>query len=479
MIEYDLIVIGAGAGGIGAAGVANRFGLKVVMIDKKGFNVGGDCLNYGCVPSKALIHIARQFHGGKVAERFGLKTKGKADYQKVMDYVHAQQDVIRAHENPDHFRERDMDVEIGAAKFIDEKTIKVNGKLMTAPKIVLATGSIPRELNVPGMQLVDKIYDNESLFWELKKLPDNFLIIGGGPIACEMAQAFQRLGSQVIIVNRGEQLAGKELPEFSTILQRQMEEEGVKIYHTAEVVRFTNSTTAMVKQGKQNFEIEFETVMAAIGRVVRTEGLDLQKGGVKVEQGKMLIDDYYRTTNPRVYAVGDAMGREQFSHGAEMHNRDLVRNFVVPFFKKRHTLKHFSWVTFTDPEIATFGYSEQDLKEKNINFERIEQSFEEDDRAIVSSYRYAKLVLYFSKPHWMTRKVRLLGGTMIAPHAGELIQELILANQEALSINTIFNKIYPYPVATRINQKAIMNKRQGDLTPSIQRVLAWLYRVNG
>ena len=440
MQKYDLIVIGAGAGGIGAAGVANRFGLKVVMIDKKGFYFGGDCLNFGCVPSKAIIHIARQFHGGKVAEQFGLQTDGKADFKKVMDYVHTQQDVIRQHENPDHFRKQGMEVEIGTAKFVDEKTIEVNGKQLTAPKIVLATGSKARKLTVKGSDLVKKIHDNESLFWDLKTLPEQFLMVGGGPIACEMAQAFQRLGSQVTIVNKGDRLAGKELPEFSEILQQRLENEGVIIYHKAEVKAFTTANTALIQQkNKADFTLEFTEIMAAIGREVRTNGLNLERGGVVVEDGKIVVDDYYRTTNSRVYAVGDALGREQFSHGAEMHNRDLVRNFVVPIFKKKHTLQHFSWVTFTDPEIATFGHSESDLKNKNIAYERVEQSFAEDDRAIVGDYRYGKLVLYFSKPHWLMRKVKILGGTMIAPHAGELIQELILANQEGININAIFN----------------------------------------
>lgn len=475
--KYDLIVIGAGAGGIGAAGVANRFGLKVVMIDKKGFNVGGDCLNFGCVPSKAIIHVAKHFQGAKEAEHFGLKTEGVADFQKVMDYVHEQQDIIRQHENPEHFRQRGMDVKIGTAKFIDDKTIEINGELLTAPKIILATGSVPRTLETEGVEKVKKVYDNESLFWELKELPKQFLIVGGGPIGCEMAQAFQRLGAQVTIVNRGERIVEKELPAFSQILEKRFKKEGIQIYNNTELQRFKDGNTAIIKQNGKEIELVFDTILAAIGRTVRTEGLGLERVGIEVKKGKIVVNDRYQTTNKRVYAVGDAMGREQFSHGAEMHNRDLVNNFIVPIFKKSHSLEYFSWVTYTAPQIGTFGYTAKQLKEKNIDYERVDQSFEEDDRAIVSDYRYGKLVLYISTPHWLTRKVKILGGTMIAPDAGELIQELILANQEGLSIKTIFNKIYPYPVATRINQKAIMNKRQEELTPRVQKILAWLYKL--
>lgn len=473
---YDLIAIGAGSGGIGATAIANSLGLKALMIEKEDFKIGGDCLNYGCVPSKALIHVARQFQGAKEATRFGLEISGKADFAKVIQWVHEQQNLIRKHENAAYFREQGIDVVLGMAKFKDEKTVVVGDQSFTAKKIVLATGSKPRNLEVKGIEKVKAIYNNESLFWELKTLPDHLLVVGGGPIGCEMGQVFRRFGSKVTIVNRGERILDKELPAFSKIMTERFVEEGITVINNAEITEFTDAETAFVTiKNEPNKKLSFDAVLVSIGRIIRTEGMGLEKAKVRVEDGKIVVDAYYQTTNKRIYAVGDAMGKEQFSHGAEKHNRDLAFNFISPI-KKKHQLEHFSWVTYTEPEIATFGYTINQLKDQNIQFDRIEKSFSEDDRAIAADYRYGKVVLYFSKPHWLTRKTTILGGTMIAPYAGEIIQELILANQESININAIFNKIYPYPTMSRINQKIIMEKRQKGTSNFIKKILGKLYR---
>lgn len=478
MKKYDLIVIGAGSGGIGAGGIANRLGLDVLMITGKAFDVGGDCLNYGCVPSKAMIHISRLFHAGREAKKFGLETQGKADFQKVLDYIHGQQQLIRDHENPEHFRERDMDVEVGWAKFIDKKTISVNGKEFTAKKIVLATGSIPRELEVEGVEMVEELHTNETIFYNLKKLPERLLVIGGGPIGCELGQAMSRLGSKVTIVNRGDQIMGKERTDFRGIMMQLFEKEGITVINEASVKSFSDKNTAhYTKENGERGEVKFDAVLVSIGRIVRTKGMDLEKAGIEVKDGKIVVDDYYRSTNKNVFVVGDAMGREQFSHGAEMHNRDLIVNFMSPFPLRKHSLENFSWVTYTDPEVATFGWTEKDLKDKNIDYTLIEQDFTEDDRAITADYQsYSKLVLYLSKKTLFNRTIKILGGTMMAPHAGELIQELLTANITGMDVNVIFNKVYPYPVASRINQKAITQHRQGDLTEGLKGILQFLFR---
>ena len=479
MKKYDLIVIGAGSGGIGAAGIANRLGLDVLMISSTAFDVGGDCLNYGCVPSKALIHVSRLFHGGKEAANFGLQVSGKADMSKVLEYIHEQQAIINAHENPEYFRkEREMDVEIGWAKFVDEKTVRVGDKDFTANKIVLATGSKPRKLEVEGADLVKKIHTNETLFYDLKELPERFTVIGGGPIGCELGQAMSRLGAKVTIINRGEHIMGKERPEFQKIMEERLRAEGITIINNAEVTGFSDANTVIYEKNGKQEQLEFDEILAGIGRIVRTEGMDLAKAKIEVKDGKITVDDYYRSTNKNVYVVGDAMGREQFSHGAEMYNRDLIVNLLSPFPLRKHSLKHFSWVTYTDPEIATFGWTEENLKEKGIAYTKIEQDFKHDDRAITANYQdYSKLVLYLSEKSLFNRTVKILGGTMAAPQAGELIQELLTAGIEGMSVNTLFNKVYAYPVASRINQKAITQYREGDLTEGLKKVFRFLFRL--
>ncbi|WP_373515727.1 NAD(P)/FAD-dependent oxidoreductase, partial [Persicitalea sp.] len=403
--------------------------------------------------------------------------EGKAELEKVMAYVHGQQAVIRAHENANYLREeKELEVLIGRAHFVDEGTLAVNGAEYTAKRIVLATGSKPRKLDVPGADSAN-LYTNETLFYDLKKLPDHLLVVGGGPIGCEMAQAFRRLGSEVTIVDRGERLSSKELPEFSETLEAQFKKEGIEIMHESEVVAFSSPTEAEISIDKKSkTKLTFDAALVAIGRVVTTDGLGLDKAGIEVEKGKIVIDGYLQTTNPRVFTAGDSTGLYYFSHGAEKHVRQLMRNFFVPFFKKKHTFSDLSWVTFTEPEIATFGRSEEDLKKDNVDFEKITQSFEEDDRAITDDYRYGKLVLYVSKKSWFFGKSTILGGSMIAPKAGEIVQELFTAQLAELNTNVLFNKVYAYPVSSRINQKATNSIRTGDLTPFLKKVLGTLYR---
>jgi pyruvate/2-oxoglutarate dehydrogenase complex dihydrolipoamide dehydrogenase (E3) component len=483
---HDLIVIGAGAGGLGCAGFGSSIGLKVALIDKEAKNFGGDCLNYGCIPSKALLHVASLFAGGKQAEAFGLKTEGKADFKKVMDWVHARQDIIRAHETPEHFAsEYGTDTIIGTAALTGKNEVTVNGKKLTAPNIVLATGSVPRKLNLPGVEQV-KQWDNESVFWELEELPEHLLMVGGGPISCELSQAFVRLGSKVTLLVRGDRLNANDPAKMGEILAAKLTEEGVDIRFNTEIASFPDANTAMLKvgaaagaekgiKGAREEGMTFTHLLVAIGRNVRTEGLGLEQGGVRVDEGKIVTDDRYRTSNPRIYAIGDAWGGEQFSHGAEFHNTQLWNNLISPL-KKKHNLDKFAWVTFTDPEIATFGMTPRRLQEKGIDFETRELSLKDDDRAISADYRGGHLIVYLSKGWWGGGKV--LGGSLAAPAAGEMIQTLHFLQVEGMKYSAITNMIYPYPVASRIVQKGARKGAAALLTSGpLPKVLRWVYRV--
>ena len=474
--KYDIIVIGAGSGGLGSSGFAAKIGMKTLLIEKADHHIGGDCLNYGCVPSKALLHVAEQFQKGKNAAAFGGQFSGKADIAKVMDYVRQKQDIIREHENAAYLRTWGMDIELGLGKFVSEDTVEVNGKQFTAPKIVLATGSRPRHIPIKGIEQV-KVYDNESLFG-MTQLPERLLVIGGGPIACEMGQAFQRFGAQVTMVNLGLRLLERELPEMSEILQERFTNEGVTIHNRHTVKEFTDAHTAIIEHAdtKETLTISLDAVLMAVGRVRNIESLDLDKAGIAYERDRIQVNRYLRTTNRRVYAVGDVAGFHQFSHAAEMHVRLLANNLLSPL-KKKLDSRHLSWVTFTDPQVATFGYSEQELKDKNISYRRLETTFADDDKAVTAGYRWGKLVLYVSKKSLFSWKEKILGGSMIAPNSGELIQELILANMTGMSTNAIFDKVYPYPTASRINQKMFIDEKEKLLTPGLKKLLQFLFRL--
>lgn len=473
---HDLIVIGAGSAGLGAAGFGGAIGLNVALIDRTENHFGGDCLNYGCVPSKALLHVAAQFAGARQAEKFGLTTSGKADFGKVMDYIRGRQEVIREHETPAYLRqEYGLDCIIGEAMLIGKNEVSVNGRKITAPRIVLATGSKPRHLEVPGSDKV-KQHDNESVFSELDVLPERLLIVGGGPNSCEMAQAFQRLGSKVTVLNRGRRLLEKDPAPASAALEKKLKAEGITIRHETEIARFRDANTAELDTFDEGgSEIEFTHLIVGIGRFVTTKGLGLELAGVGTKEGNIVVDDYYRTTNRSIFAIGDAYGHEMFSHGAEKHNTDLWKNLLSPIDRK-HTLENFSWVTFTDPEVATFGLTEAQLEEKGVEYETVIQSFDHDDRAVAADYRDSVLILYLSRTKFGSSK--LLGGCMAAPAAGEMIQELLLLHEMDKPYATLTNKIYAYPVGSRINQKAARDRAQDRLfSPLTKKLLQAAYRL--
>ncbi|MGB7395264.1 MAG: FAD-dependent oxidoreductase, partial [Pricia sp.] len=313
------------------------------------------------------------------------------------------------------------------------------------------------------------------IFLDCLELPENLVVIGGGPIGCELGQAFSRLGSKVTIVNRGDGLLSKEPQNISGILERRFEEEGIRIMNRSEVSAFkdgkaivvssehssqeniSNENQSQEKSSQKNpaNEIPCDTTLIAVGRLVNTEGMSLKTGGIALtEKGKIQVDEYLQSTNKKVYVIGDAAGSYMFSHGAEKMVRQLWRNLLIPIFKKKNTWNDLSWVTFTDPQVAHFGLTEKRLESQGKRYLRQDQDFEHDDRAIVEEYTYSQMSLWLDDSGSIGNK-KILSGSMIAPHAGELVQELELAKHAGVSISDLNDRVYPYPVATRINQKAI------------------------
>ncbi|HEY4197623.1 MAG TPA: NAD(P)/FAD-dependent oxidoreductase [Mucilaginibacter sp.] len=472
--DYDIIVIGAGSGGLGISLFMSKAGLKTLLIDKSDEHIGGDCLNNGCVPSKALIHVSRILHAAKKAERFGYVILGKPDIQRAAAYVLAKQNVIRTHENAAFLRSQGMDVVLGTACFYSANSVQVNGELYSARKIVLATGSRPASLKIPGIETVVQ-YNNNSIF-QIDHLPERILIVGGGPIGVEIGQALSRLGSKVTIVHRGENILPRDEKEITSILLDKLREEGIVFHLQATVKEFTSSREALIsKKDGSSVPISFDAVFVAIGRRLELEELRLEKAGIRIEDGKIIVNAYLQTTNKRVFTCGDISGSLMLSHVAEQHARLLLNNFFSPF-KKKLKNTHMSWATFTDPEVVSFGMQGKELQKKRIGFKKLEMNFNEDDRAVVDDYQYGKLILFVTRGGFL-KKESILGGSLVAPQAGEIAQELILANMKGLSINDIFNKIYPYPVASRVNQMIIVQYKDKQLTGTLKKVLRWLFRI--
>lgn len=466
---FDIIVIGAGSGGLNIAGFMNRAGFRVLLVEKDDARIGGDCLNFGCVPSKALIHVARTVYEAKQASRFGLTMQGSVDWNTVRSYIKEKQEIFREHESAEWFRTKGMTVALGDARFESRNSISVNGIIYSAKKIVLATGSRPRPLIGQGIERVTRVLNNENIF-TMETLPKRLLVIGGGPIGIEIAQSLQFLGSEVTVAEQSTQILGKEDPEITAILTEQMKKNGVTFHFESTLKEFVSGTEALFtcKNGT-DIRVTFDAVFVGIGRVLNTEGLALEKAGIEVdERGKIKVDPYLRTTNTRVFLCGDIAGNYQFTHAAEMHAGVILKNFFTPF-KKKFSGDHISWTTYTFPEVASFGIQESELVKRNTPYTLLVTDFTEDDRAITDEYQYGKMKLFISNSN------TILGGTMIAPNAGELIQELTLANVAELKIDELFNKTYAYPTATRINKRIIGVHIAKKLTPLAKKILRILY----
>jgi pyruvate/2-oxoglutarate dehydrogenase complex dihydrolipoamide dehydrogenase (E3) component len=476
--KYDIIVIGAGAGGLGVAIGMAKFGFEVLLAEKDRDNFGGECLNSGCIPSKALLHVAEQIHGGRQAAAYGPSLEGSTDLSKVWAYVHRKQADIRAHESAEYLeREEGIDTVIGTAKFVGPRSIKVDGQQFTAPRLLVATGSKPRYLPIPGLEKV-AYYTNENLF-HMPELPKRLLVIGGGNIGLEMSQAFQRLGSQVTVLERHDRILAKERPEVAALVQERLEGEGIRFLTQTSVAAFTNAHTAALESSQtEEKSLSFDAVLLAAGREIKYDALELGAAQVQTDDhGWPLLDDYLRSqSNKRVAFAGDAAHNLLFSHAAELHTTVLLTNYFTPSpFKKKFTTDHFSWVTFTDPEVATFGLSEEELRKRGKAYEKLDFTFEADDRAVAADYEYGRLILFTAKNALNPRNGKILGGTIVAPQAGEMIQELIMARQQGLGVGAIFNKTYPYPTQSRVSKIALVEKFSGAIAPWIKKLMRLLY----
>ena len=470
---YDMIVIGAGSGGLSMALGIHKLGLRVLLIDRSDQSIGGECLNNGCVPSKAFIHISKLIGSASVASRFGITLQGRPSMQKIWQYVQTAQAKIRKHENAQYFRDQGLEVVLGQARFTGKNEVVVNGQQYSGKKITIATGSKPRQLEVPG---IDKIecYDNESI-WQLTEIPSSMLFIGAGPINMELGQAFARLGSKVMVVEMTDRILTKECPEISAILLQESQKLGIEFHLNCTVERFVDAHTARLKTTNGSLELSFGVAVAGVGRTINCHDLNPKAAGVQLqESGAPVVDEYLRTTNKNILTIGDVAGGPRFSHAAELQATIHIYNLFTPI-KKKIDYCHFSWVTFTDPEVATFGFTEHQLKENGQPFEKLVFNFEDDDRAITSNYTYGKLIIWLTPSRFPWSSPKLLGGTMIAPQAGEMIQELILAKTSGLGIKSLFDKIYPYPTGSRVNKTIVMHKYLALVKPWMKKVLRRLY----
>jgi pyruvate/2-oxoglutarate dehydrogenase complex dihydrolipoamide dehydrogenase (E3) component len=467
--DYDVIVLGAGSAGLNIAGFSNAVKLKTLMVEKH--LVGGDCLNWGCVPSKALLSIAHAVHQSRKADAFGFHVVGGVDMEKVAKTIRTRQDVIREHENPDYLRDKGMDVEIGEPRFISGNAVAVNGKEFYARRIVIATGSRPAVPNIKELENID--YMTNETFFANRELPEKLLIIGAGPIGIEMAQAYQRLGAQVTVLDLEERILPREDRTIANSLQSILEKEGVSFKLGVKPLHFTSKHDLLIsplKKKEENGEtLTFDQVLIATGRQLNIDGLDLEKAGIDVNHNRIVLDEYLRTSNKKVYCCGDAAGDFLFTHWAEYQAAIVLRNMFSPF-KKKVNRGLIARVTYTDPEIAAFGFSPYELVERGVSYKTISVPVKELDRAVCEGIGEGVLNIHLAKG-------KIVGGTLMAKHAGELIGEAVSFMTLKLPFSHLYNRIYPYPTFARIHRKAVQKYLGEKLTPWNSRILRKLFRI--
>jgi len=466
-LRYDIIVIGAGAAGLNIASFMNTLKLKVLLVEKH--LIGGDCLNFGCVPSKVLLSLAHSVDQSRKAEKLGFHIEGTIDMNKVAGLIAARQEHIRIHENRDYLEAKGIDVEIGLPRFLSAGTIQVNNKVYRGKKFVIATGSRPSIPPIPGLEKID-YFTNETIFAN-RELPGTFLIIGAGPIGIEMAQAYSRLGAKVVVVDLQERILPKEDEEISQILLNYLQKEGIRFRLGVKPLKFLDQNRLLIRKEKPEKEeiLTFDRVLIAAGRLPNVEGLDLHQAGIETANNRLCIDKYLRTTNKRIYCCGDVAGGYLFTHWAEYQAAIVITNMLSPF-KKTIDPSAIAWVTFTEPEIATFGLHPSELIDRGIPYNTIIVPLKELDRAICEGFEDGLLKVHLSKG-------KIKGGTLLAKNAGELIGELIAFKTLKISFSRLYRRIYPYPTLSRIHRKAVQRYLGEKLTPWKIGVLNKLFKL--
>jgi len=443
VLKADMVVIGAGSGGLSVAAGAAQLGLKVVLFEKG--EMGGDCLNYGCVPSKALIAAATAAHEMRTPNHLGINAVEVAvDFPKVMAHVRTAIATIAPHDSQERFEGLGVKVVREAARFVDERTVASDSVTVRARKIIIATGSRAAVPKIPGLSEIPFL-TNETLF-DLDVLPSRLVILGGGPIGVELGQAFRRLGSEVVIVE-ADRLLGREDPSAAAAVLDQLTTDGVTLMAGRKAVRVEPGPTLIVEGAAGEEKITGSHLLVAVGRQPSLDGLDLEKAGVERSAHGVVTDKSLRTSNRRVYAVGDAAGRGQFTHLAGAHAGLVVRRAIFGLPVNAETLQ-VPRVTYSDPELAAIGLSEAEARKAHGDDVRVESvEFAGNDRAIAEGdvRGFGKLIT--------TAKGKILGVTLVGRHAGDHIQLWALALSAGLKLSQVTGMIAPYPTRGEINKR--------------------------
>jgi pyruvate/2-oxoglutarate dehydrogenase complex dihydrolipoamide dehydrogenase (E3) component len=469
--RYNLVVIGAGTAGLVTAAGAAGLGAKVALVEKH--LLGGDCLNVGCVPSKCIIRSSRAGADVKAAGEFGIRVTGdvQVDFAGVMARMRRLRSRISHHDSADRFGRLGVDVFLGHGRFTGPSTVEVEGRTLRFKKAVIATGARAVEPPVEGLRETGFL-TNETVF-SLTELPRRLAVFGAGPIGCELAQAFQRLGSEVTLIQRRSQVLPREAPEVAQVLAEALGRDGLTLLLGTNVKRVSRMGRGKLvhvqSKGAEN-TLVFDEILVGAGRAPNVEDLGLETAGVEYDKkAGVVVDDRLRTTNRRIYAAGDVCMKYRFTHAADAAARIVIQNALFGGRKKLGALT-IPWCTYTDPEIAHVGLSEQDARERGIEVDTYTRRFADVDRAIADGEEEGLVRILLKKG-----SDEILGATIVARHAGEMINEITLAMVARIGLGRLSSVIHPYPTqAEAVKQDADAYHRT-RLTPFLKKLFSrWL-----
>jgi len=464
--RYNLVAIGAGTAGLISAIGTVGLGGRAALVERH--LLGGDCLNYGCVPSKALIRAARAAHEVRRAGKFGLRISGllEVDFPAVMERMRRLRAGISHHDSAQRFAGLGVDVYLGEAKFTGPKTVEVDGRLLPFSRAVIATGARAAVPPIDGLEETGFL-TNETIF-SLTRLPGRLVVIGGGPIGSEMAQSFRRFGSEVHLIDRAASILGREDPEASAIVRAQFEREGIHLHLRCSVVRAerTGDSPSVVieRDGKQQ-KIIADRILVAVGRKANVEGLNLQAADVEFTPHGVDVNDRLQTTNPRIYAAGDVCSKYQFTHAADAMARICIQNALFLGRKKASALV-IPRCTYTDPELAHVGLTPREAREQGIEIDSFPRELADVDRAVLDGEDAGLAVVHTAKG-----KGTVLGATIVAAHAGEMIGEITLLMANKLPLGKLAGTIHCYPTQVEVLKRIADAYSRTRLTP---RIAGWM-----
>ena len=470
---YHLVVIGAGTGGLVTAAIAAGLGARVALVERH--LMGGDCLNVGCVPSKGMIAAARSWQAAtESGSRFGgPAVAGGGQFAAAMERMRRLRAGLSRVDGAARFRDLGVDVFLGEGRFTSRDSVTVDGRVLRFWRAVIATGARAAVPPIPG--LADTGYLTNETVFDLTELPRRFLVLGAGPVGCEMAQAFARFGSEVTLLDQGDRILPRDDADAAAMVERAMTTHGVRMLHRCRVVRAERRgevrVLAVERDGRAE-GLEGDQLLAAVGRVANVGGLGLEAAGVAFDQRGVSVNDRLRTSNPRIFAVGDVSSRFRFTHAADAQARLVVANalfFGIGGGKASRLV--IPWVTYTSPELAHVGWSARDATAAGVEVDTITVPLHEVDRAVLDGQDEGLL-----RVHLRRGSDRIVGATLVAEQAGDMIGEIVLAMTAGLGLGKIGATVHPYPTQSEVFRKAADVWRRTRLTPRARAALRAFFR---